>query len=191
MPQSTVLYPSASLKLETRPLVCQVSSVRWWSLLGRGGVFVRCNMRNFLILLACSSALALKPSSQPALHNLMCQCRSACGPCCAAHPRAAMAAVLHGPYPLDARPGYLAHCATRYGRDGTAAVEDVFYAEKMEWKSGRHTRRARRAPRQPTRINAATGTDEPIRNQSMAEVVNISQPVVTLGRVTENTLNTV
>jgi hypothetical protein len=73
---------------------------------GRGGVSVRCNMlRNLLIVLACSSALALKSSSQPALQPASMQKRL--------HTllhrpsRSALADVLHGPYPPDAFPAYL------------------------------------------------------------------------------------
>ena len=62
-------------------------------------------LRNLLILLACWSALTLKPSSQPALQPASMQKRL--------HTllhrpsRSALADVLHGPYPPDASPAYL------------------------------------------------------------------------------------
>jgi len=67
---------------------------------------VRCNMlRNLLILLACSSALALTPSSQPVLQPA--SMRKRLHTLLHSPSRSALADVLHGPYPPEGRPAYL------------------------------------------------------------------------------------
>ena len=67
---------------------------------------VRCEMlRILLVLLACSNALAATPSSTPVMQPLSMQKRLQTLLHCPS--RSALADVLHGPYPPDARPAYL------------------------------------------------------------------------------------
>eukprot|EP00966_Prymnesium_polylepis_P251817 5821485-Prymnesium_polylepis.1 len=62
-------------------------------------------LRILLAFLACSNALAATPSSTPVMQPLSMQKRLQTLLHCPS--RAALADVLHGPYPPDARPAYL------------------------------------------------------------------------------------
>ena len=76
-----------------------------WSVWRTGGVSPSAVMlRILLVLLACSKAFATKPSSKPAMQPVSMQKRLQT---LLHHPsRSALADVLHGPYPPDARPAY-------------------------------------------------------------------------------------